>query len=174
MTDADLLRSALEGDRAAFADLYDRHAGAVFGYALRIVGDRPAAEDATQEAFLALFRGRSYDASRPFAAWLLTLTRHASIDVLRRRRPEVAIDRELMETTPARPVEPGVREEVERALCGLPAEFREALWLCDALELSYREAAEIMGCEVNTVGTRLSRGRQQLRTLFTRNGHAVR
>jgi len=173
MTDADLLRRALDGDREAFAELYDRHARPVYGYALRILGDRTAAEDAVQETFLALFRGRSFDSSRSFTAWLLTLARHAAIDALRRRRPEVPIDRELMEMEAAPAVDPSSAEAVESALRRLPDEYREALWLCDAMGLSYREAAEIMGCELATVGTRVGRGRAKMRAQMVRHGHAV-
>lgn len=173
MTDADLLRRALDGDREAFASLYDRHARPVYGYVLRLLGDRTAAEDAVQETFLALFRGRSFDATRSFTAWMLTLARHAAIDALRRRRPEVAIDREVMETEPAPSTDAATAEFVEAALRRLPDEYREALWLCDAMGLSYREAAEIMGCELATVGTRIARGRERMRAQMVRHGHAV-
>ncbi len=166
MNDSALLADAAAGDRAAFAALYDRHARAVYGYAVRLVGDRTAAEDVTQEAFLALWRSRSYDPSRSFTAWLLTVTRNAAIDHLRRRgrRAEQPL-REAVESAK------GPVDHVEAALREIPDEYREAVWLCDALGLTYREAADVMGCEPGTVGSRVARGRQLLRTKLAR--HAV-
>ena len=166
MDDAVLLERALRGDRAAFASVYDRHAKAVYGFALRMVGDRGAAEDVTQEAFLALLRGRAFDASRGFLPWLLTVTRNEALDHLRRRgrRPESPIDRELLETAPAREHDATAKDAVETALRLLPGEFREAVGLCDAMGLSYHEAAEVMGCPLGTVGTRVMRGRRCAQT----------
>ena len=69
--DATLLSRSLRGDKASFATLYDRHAAGVFGYALRMVRDRSAAEDVVQETFIGLMGGRRYDVSRPFVSWLL-------------------------------------------------------------------------------------------------------
>lgn len=175
MTDATLLTRALKGDRAAFTTLYDRHSGGVFGYALRIVRDPSAAEDVVQETFVGLLGGRKYDPSRPFLSWLLTIARNASIDLIRRRkvRKEVgAEDAILSRAAPAGP-DADAREAVETALRQVPDEFREALWLCDAMGMSYQEASEVMGCETGTVGSRVARGRRMLREHFARAGHEV-
>lgn len=176
MEDALLLKRALGGDESAFRSLYDRHATTVFGYALRLLGNRTDAEDVTQEVFLTLARrGSLYDPTRRFQTWLLTLVRNASIDHRRRRRsrPEAPIDREILETVAAgHPTSEGT-EAIERALPCLPDNYREALWLCDAMGLTYQEAALIMECDPGTVGSRISRGRQLLRDHFKRNGHAV-
>jgi RNA polymerase sigma-70 factor (ECF subfamily) len=172
--DAELLSRALRGDRAAFATLYDRHAAAVYAYAVRLTGDRSAAEDVTQEAFLGLVKGVRYDARRPFMAWMLTIARNEAYDLLRRRRSrrESALGGAPEPAAAAVP-DLGTRDHVETALRALPDEFREAVWLCDGLEMSYREAAEVMGCEVGTVGSRVARGRALLKRELSRTGHAV-
>lgn len=176
MDDAVLLGRSLSGDADAFRGLYDRHAASVYGYALRLLGDGTRAEDVTQEVFLALMRrGRSYDPSRPFRTWLLTMARNASIDQIRRRRarPESALGDEARGAAAPLPPEPGLAEFVEQALATLPEAYRETIWLCDALGMSYREAGDLLGCDTGTVGSRVSRARQMLREHLMRNGHAL-
>jgi len=175
MEDALLLTRAVNGDRRALATLYDRHAATVYGYALRLTGNSANAEDITQDTFLLLLRSTNYDASRSFQAWLLTVTRNASLDVLRRRqrRGEVSLEPEAIRVESDGLERVDAADAIGRALATVPREYREALWLCDAQGFSYQEAAEIMVCDVNTVGSRLSRGRQALRDYFARKGHAV-
>ena len=175
MEDAFLLSRALKGDRGAFTTLYDRHSAGVFGYALRIVRERSAAEDVVQETFVGLLGGRRYDAGRPFTSWLLAIARNAAIDLLRRRktRREVGAEEELLSHPAHAGPDADARETVEVALKALPDEFREALWLCDGMGLTYQEASEVMGCETGTVGSRVARGRKLLREQFARAGHEV-
>ncbi len=176
MEDTRLLQRALQGDPTAFGSLYDRNAAAVFGYAYRMLGNRTDAEDVTQDVFLALARrGGSYDPTRSFKTWLLTLARNASIDHRRRRRcrPAAPIDRDILESAVAVTQERDDTELLERALPQIPDVYREALWLCDAMGLSYQEASQLMECDAGTIGSRISRGRQLLRDLFKRNGHVV-
>lgn len=175
MDDPQLLARAIGGDRTAFTTLYDRHAAGVFGYALRIVRDRAAAEDVVQETFVGLLGGRRYDARRPFTSWLLAIARNASIDLLRRRktRREVGAEEELLSQATRPGSDPDARDLVESALSRIPDEFREAVWLCDGMGLSYDEASQVMGCETGTVGSRVARGRKLLREQFARAGHEV-
>jgi len=172
VNDEHLLERSLQGDPAAFRELYDRHAGEVYGYARRIVGDGAAAEDVSQEVFLTVVRrGATFDRTRAFRPWLLTLVRNKSIDWLRARakRPETKLEGEALEALAG---EAG--EAVEVALARLPLAYRETLWLCDALGLTYVEAGAILGCDPGTIGSRISRGRKALREHFSRNGHDVR
>ena len=177
MNDELLLERSLQGDPDAFRALYDRHAGEVYGYARRIVGDGAAAEDVSQEVFLTLVRrGGTFDRSRAFRPWLLTLVRNKAIDWLRARskRPEAKLEGEALEALASRAAEGDAGEGVERALARLPLAYREALWLCDAMGLTYLEAGAILGCDPGTIGSRISRGRKALREHFSRNGHDVR
>lgn len=175
MDDAQLLTRALKGDRGAFTTLYDRHAAGVFGYALKIVRERSAAEDVVQETFVGLLGGKRYDAGRPFVSWLLAITRNAAIDLIRRRktRREVGADDELLSQASRSGPDADARDLVEVALRQIPDEFREAVWLCDGMGMSYEEASEVMGCETGTVGSRVARGRKLLREQFARAGHEV-
>jgi RNA polymerase sigma-70 factor (ECF subfamily) len=91
--DTALVAAVAAGSEAALAELYDRHAGAVHGAALRLLGDRQAAEDVVQEAFLTLWnRADRFDpALGSLTAWLLTIARNRAVDRLRAagRRPRL-------------------------------------------------------------------------------------
>ena len=91
-SDGDLIESVATGDRDAFDELYKRYARAVLGLALRRLGDRGRAEDAAQEAFVAIWRSaRTYDPSRGNGApWLYAVARNAITDGLRRTPTPVA------------------------------------------------------------------------------------
>jgi RNA polymerase sigma-70 factor, ECF subfamily len=119
-------------------------------------------------------KGSTYDPARPFLGWLLALTRNGAIDHMRRRRVRAALtDRGQLEQLSAPSRDPATAELVEHALSLIPATYREAVWLCDALGLSYAEASEALQCDIGTVGSRVSRGRQLLREHLMRNGHAM-
>jgi RNA polymerase sigma-70 factor (ECF subfamily) len=175
--DEELLERSLEGDPDAFRALYERHADTIYGYARRILGNDAAAEDVSQEVFLALLRGgRTYDGARAFRPWLLTLVRNKAIDHLRARakRPETKLDGEILDTLSETVPDSGIGDAVERSLARIPLAYRETMWLCDGLGLTYEEAGGILGCDPGTIGSRISRGRKMLRDYFSRNGHEVR
>lgn len=177
MNDEQLLERSLSGDPDAFRALYDRFADEVYGYARRILGDGEAAEDVSQEVFLTIVRrGASFDRSRTFRPWLLTLVRNKSIDFLRARakRPETKLEGEILEALASGRPPVDATDAVEAALARLPFAYRETLWLCDAMGLTYEEAGAILGCDTGTIGSRISRGRKALRDHFSRNGHEVR
>src|SRR5687768_4104013 len=118
---------APDADVVAFGALYDEHARAVYTLAYRMLGDRAAAEDVTQEAFLGVWRSRDrYDADRGTTrTWLLAVTRHRAIDALRRRRRHDVADGESFELeAPDRTDEDALRsadaEAVRAALLDLP------------------------------------------------------
>src|SRR5215207_2796606 len=86
LADEDLMTLVGRRDADAFAVVYDRHSGAAYSLAHRIVGDRAVAEDVTQEAFLSLWRsGARFDAARgSVRSWTLGIVRNRAIDALRR------------------------------------------------------------------------------------------
>jgi RNA polymerase sigma-70 factor (ECF subfamily) len=85
----DLLLATAEGDRTAFAELYDRTSAKLFGIVLRILTERSMAEDAMQDAYVKIWRNASgYDASRGSPiTWLATIARNVAIDIQRREQP---------------------------------------------------------------------------------------
>lgn len=159
-SDADLIARVAGGDRAAFEELYARYARAVFGLALRRIRDRGRAEDATQEAFTALWRSASrYDPRRGQGApWFFVVARNAVTDVLR-RTPEAAVD-DAAESSSDAP-SPEARAEsdweawqVHRAVAALPETERPLIELAYWGGMSQSEIARYCGIPVGTVKTR--------------------
>jgi len=148
----------------------------LFGMAYRLTGNAHDAEDLVQETMLRAYR--AFDRYRPGTnarAWLFTILHRLRTDALRRkgRRPETV---ELVDDGP--PVPPvheesltSGREDIVRALEGLPESFRAAVVLRDVEEFSYAEIAKILEIPVGTVMSRIHRGRALLRqTLSGRLG----
>src|ERR671915_2586773 len=100
LADEDVMQLVRRGDARAFELIYERHSAAAFSLAYRMVGDRSAAEDITQEAFLSLWRsGARYDRARgSVRTWLLGIVRNRAIDLLRRdvlEAPRMAFDEDI-------------------------------------------------------------------------------
>jgi RNA polymerase sigma-70 factor (ECF subfamily) len=148
-----------------------------------LTGSRAEAEDVVQETYLRAFRGfRRFAPGTNCRAWLFTILRHVFLNRVRARGHEVDEGPEgLVDSLEAQsatgPIEgPRNPEEeffqtvlhgdVDRALKALPVPFREAVVLADLEGLTYREIAEVLGCPLGTVMSRLSRGRGLLRRLL--------
>jgi RNA polymerase sigma-70 factor, ECF subfamily len=168
--DGDLMRRLLADDTAAFSIMYDRHAGSVYGLALRILHDRAAAEDVSQEAFVALWRSRHrYSAERGSAtAWLSTITRNRAIDAIRRGRAhrhaplEGTDEREAPDRTDEealRRIDAGV---IGGALRALPDAQRLVLELGYFSGLTHPEIAARLEVPLGTVKSRTRLGLQKL------------
>lgn len=177
-SDDELLRLMRAGDEEAFALLYRRWQGAVYRFAWQMSGTRAVAEDVTQEVFVALIKeAHHYDPARgSLSAYLYGIARYQVLRRLRRERVFVSLaDTAAEESGTAAVVrsnEPNDlfadlarHEMVERlraAVLALPPRYREAVVLCDLHEMSYAEAAAVIGCAVGTVRSRLSRARALL------------
>jgi RNA polymerase sigma-70 factor, ECF subfamily len=166
-SDEALLARVADGDRDAFGDLYQRYARAVLGLALRRLGDRGRAEDATQEAFASIWRAaRSYKPERgPVAPWLYAVARNAIADRGRARSEPPA---ELPETAsdeagpPDRAEQSWVAWRVHRAMEELPETERTVLELAYWSGLSQSEIAEFLTIPLGTVKTRTRSGLRRL------------
>lgn len=175
LNDYELLRSMLAGDEEALALLYRRRQGAVYRFALQMSGSKTIAEDVTQEVFLFLMReGQVFDPARgSVSAFLLGVARN---HVLRRLRVEQQLaplgddfDDDvpvLHASTDLCPLDDLTRaetiESVRRAVLSLPSKYREVVVLCELQDISYGETAEILGCAIGTVRSRLHRARALL------------
>ena len=171
-----LVSRAADGDQSAMSDLYEASGAMVFGLALRILGDRDAAEDVAAEVYAQAWRdAASFDSQRGDAgAWLLTITRSRAIDSLRSRRREIA--RETIEAASAVAFEgPGPEETnfeaqrrklVRSALAGLRTEQREAIELAYFGGFSQAEIASRLGQPLGTIKTRIRLGMMALRDLL--------
>jgi len=170
-----LLKRAVRGDEQAFLVLYQRHQAALYRYALRMTGSPWAAEEVVQEVFLLVIREpQKFQSERgELGAFLYGVARNRVMKYLEKRPREASLDRMSEDgsawnepedpLTPMMIAEKSERiEQVRQAVLGLPAEFREAVVLCELEELSYEEAAQACGCPVGTIRSRLHRGRALL------------
>jgi RNA polymerase sigma-70 factor (ECF subfamily) len=171
-----LLRRAAKGDQESFTQLYRRHQAALYRFALRMTGNAWGAEEVVQDVFMTLMREpKKYDSSRgPVGAYLYGIARNRVMKHLERLPREQSLEETngngtytseaaVNRFTPAHWAEQQERSDrVRAAVLDLPAEFREAVVLCELEELSYEEAAQISGCPIGTIRSRLHRGRALL------------
>ena len=171
-----LLRRAAKGDEESFVLLYRRNQAALHRFALRMTGNAWAAEEVVQDVFMTLMREpkKYYRARGPVAAYLFGIARNRVMKHLERLPREVSLEEQhengatasaatITAFTPAHWAEQQERSErVRAAVLELPAEFREAVVLCELEELSYEEAAQLCGCPIGTIRSRLHRGRALL------------
>jgi RNA polymerase sigma-70 factor (ECF subfamily) len=165
--DAALIERVSRGDGDAFAQLYDRHAALVFGVARRILGNPTQAEDVAQSVFLQVWSRPASFQGGNFSAWVATVARNASIDILRSaavrtREPEMPIDLpsnvDLDDEVFGRVRASAVNE----ALRALPADQRDAIERAYFEGLSYREVAEKLGEPLGTIKSRIRAGLRRL------------
>jgi RNA polymerase sigma-70 factor, ECF subfamily len=167
-SDETLLARMLDGDEDAFVALYRRRQGQIYRFALHLTNSVSAAEDITQEVFVALLEtGRRFDASHgKVVSFLYGIARN---HVLRRVEKEWRIEpAEIIEDyvgdadTLADVIRRETVDQVRCAIASLPPAYREVVVLCDLENLAYEEAADVLGCPIGTVRSRLSRGRMIL------------
>ncbi len=174
LADEELMLLVQEGNVDAFALVYDRHSGAAFSLAYRMVGNRPAAEDIVQEGFLSIWRSRvRYRAERGSVRnWVLGIVHNRAIDSLRRfavheRRRAASEGIEEHEEAPERTeVEAARREEARtlRALLdGLPEEQGQVIKLAYFGGFTHTEIAEMLRTPIGTVKGRMRLGLEKMR-----------
>lgn len=177
--DTELLRLVALRSRDAFELLYDRYAGQVYGLAQRVLEDRAASEDVTQQAFLRLWRhAEHFDAERGnVRSWLLTIAHRMAIDALRRRRARRTLDLDRdsgQDTHDGAGIDPEAewdildedanaqeaahlnlsRQRVRQAIAGLPEQHRRVIELALFSGLTHREIADRLGEPVSTAHSR--------------------
>lgn len=174
-----LIAAAQAGDTAALDALLRRHYDRIHAICRRLAGNAADADDATQEAVLAIVRGLPrFDGRAAFTTWSYRVATNACLDELRRRGrrpvPVEAVGDEggnpggATGPGPAADPRPAVadavadRLEVDAALATLPIEFRAPVVLRDLCQLDYAEIAETLGIPPGTVRSRIARGRAAL------------
>lgn len=131
-----------------------------------LINDTSAAEEALQETALAMVRGLpSFRGESMFRTWVSSIGRNQAINILRRKRPTSELGEQPSEVARYSSMLAD-RTDVIAALAELPDEFREAVRLRDIEQKSYEEIAVILGIKLNTVRSRLARGRARLAASF--------
>jgi RNA polymerase sigma-70 factor (ECF subfamily) len=175
-SDSELVRTMIGGDKEAFAELYRRRQRDVYRFALHMSGAPDLAEDVTQEVFMVLMReAKSFDETRGSVnAFLLGIARNHVLRRQKRDRPFVMLDESNSDQNGESIIGASVGAQLEvltqneeivlmqKAVLSLPAHYREVLVLCELQEMSYAEAAGVLGCAIGTVRSRLHRARTLL------------
>ena len=179
--DDELVGRSLQGELAAFNQIVERYQSRVFNVSARILGDRAAAEDITQETFISAHRALGGFRGGSLRAWLLRIASNHSYDYLRssKRKREQSLD-EALERPGFREPSGGrspegeaeaceLRDEIQKAILELPLDQRVALVLVDVQGFGYQETAEAVGASLGTVKSRLSRARGRVRDHMMRH-----
>ncbi|MGM9655159.1 MAG: sigma-70 family RNA polymerase sigma factor [Butyricicoccaceae bacterium] len=183
----ELVQQAKAGDRAAFAGLVSAYEGKIYNLALRYLGSREDAMDASQEVFLRVFRFLpGFQEESGFSTWIYRIGVNVCKDMLHRRLKRAEQPLEVPdEEDEGRPVDvPDLRYDPERimegaelrqalsdAILALPEQQREIIILRDIRGLSYEEIALALALEAGTVKSRLFRARENLRKKLLQNGN---
>lgn len=175
-----LLRRACKGDVQAFEELMQSHESRVYAIALRMMGNREDAQDCAQEAMVRIYRAMgSFKGQSALATWIYRITMNTCLDELRRRKArkvtslDSLVDNGWSPTdTGDTPEEHGLRVEKQNALNqaiqSLPDDMRAAIILRDVKGYSYDEIASILDANVGTIKSRISRGREKLREILSK------
>jgi RNA polymerase sigma-70 factor, ECF subfamily len=175
LADEDLMTLVDRKDAAAFEVFYERHGGAAYSLAHRIVGDPGRAEDVTQEAFLSIWRSQArYDAARgSVRTWSLGIVRNRAIDAMRRAAPptrRLDLDDEALleaqrspERTDAEVIRRDTARHIRGALGALPREQSEVIELAFFGGFSHSEIADVLSLPLGTVKGRMRLGLEKIR-----------
>jgi len=153
-------------------EIVENHSDRVFRLAYRLTGNRPDAEDLTQEVFVRVFRSLDTYTPGTFEGWLHRITTNLFLDGARRKQrirfdalsDERAARLESADVAPELAyADQRFDDDIERALATLPPDFRAAVVLCDVEGLTYEEIADILDAKLGTVRSRIHRGRAMLR-----------
>ena len=173
-SEEDLIQATLAGDTDAYGQLVNRFKDRLFNAMLNVVGNYDEAEDVVQDSFVqAYVKLHTFQGNSKIFTWLYRIAFNNALSRGRRRRAELSIEqsRELTGTDPEdrteSPDQPLMRQEkiaiVHAALQQLTEEHRAILVLREMQDTSYEDIADILGINIGTVRSRLSRARNQLK-----------
>ena len=166
--------SRAEPGSGVLADEALTHIDSLYGAAMRLTRNPADAEDLVQETYVKVFRfGGQFKPGTNLKAWLHTILHNTFLNMRRHaKRDPVDVDSEQVEQAPAGPIDGETPEDIlmrrslgtdlQAAVDALPETFRQAVWLRDVEDFSYREIADILSVAAGTVMSRISRGRRQL------------
>jgi len=174
MEDADLVRLCQDGDMTAFEQLFHRHQEQVYGVASRMMGTPEDALDVTQEIFLKAYQKiGKFKFKSSFSTWLYRLATNLCIDELRKRKRtantaplEEAVSQADTDTPEENAISKDRESQVWKAINSLKEKERAIIVLRDMEGLSYKEIAEVLGCSLGRVKSRIHEARQSLKTIL--------
>ncbi len=183
LADEDLMSLMEGGDAEAFASLYDRHSRAAYSLSYRMMGEKQAAEDLTQDAFLKVWRSAGgYRSERgSVRTWILSIVHNRGIDQLRsmasRRRTQDRVEQSAPRSQPSEAFAEAwsnrQREQIREALNTLPEEQLKILELAYFSGYTHVEISNLLGLPLGTVKGRMRLGLKKIREYFDQENVAV-
>ncbi len=175
-SDTELFLEFTKGDTTAFNEIVNRYQGRLLNFVYRFTGDRETAQDIVQETFLRVYRKREqYCPTANLSTWIFTIAGNLAKSELRHRKrwQLVPISKEARQDIAEKIADQSLgpnqiaekkatERNIQEAIGSLPAKYREAVILRDIEAMSYEQIAQIVGCPVGTVKSRVNRGRLQL------------
>jgi RNA polymerase sigma-70 factor (ECF subfamily) len=174
--DLHILRKAQRGDEHAFAVLVHAYELPVFNYVFRMVGDRPLAEDLTQDVFLRIYQGLPQFSLRcRFTTWVFQIAKNRVLDELRARERKPRVIVSVEDAPPLEVIDAPVErteaiEALWRAVEALNPDLKMALLLRDVAGLSYNEIADSLEVTLATVKWRIYKAREEVQIALEREG----
>jgi RNA polymerase sigma-70 factor (ECF subfamily) len=175
LSDHDLMLAVRDGELDALGELFERHHGPLYGFLVKLTGQRSAAEDITQTVFQRMLKYRhTYRQDGSFTAWMYHLARRCAADHFRKAsHAPTAIDphvlSEQVDSAPHAGENAAIRDEhalLHVALGRLHRDDREVLLLSRFQELSFAEVASILECSAGAAKVRAHRALRELRDIF--------
>lgn len=174
-----IIARARRGDADAFEQLVVAYRDQVFRLALRMCGNEADADEVAQEAFLSAWKALpNFRGDSRFSTWLYQLTSHAAIDLMRRKKRQIAAE-DITEVSAPDPA-PGPQQQAEQsetrqavrdAMAQLSPEYRQIVVLRFLQELSYEEIGAVLKLPPGTVKSRLNRAKAQLKDILSKSGN---
>jgi RNA polymerase sigma-70 factor (ECF subfamily) len=173
-SDEKLMLAVRAGEVGKLGILFDRHHRALFDYFIRMTSNRMIADDLVQDVFFRILKYRgTFRGEGLFKAWMFHIARNARVDYYRSHPAEPVLADEQVDEIEGTAAIPGHQLEekqqaeiLERALGKLTADKREVLILSRYHDMKYEDISALLGCELNTVKTRVHRALKDLRELF--------
>jgi len=164
--DSELVQDTLRGVLSSYEVLVRRYEKLIYSHSLRILKRAPAAEDATQEVFLRAFQKLiTFDSHRPFKPWLYQIATNYCLDYIRKNARLTKLENTFPDNHPSLIEKLAKSDEIKRlrsALNKLPRIYFQPVWGYYFLELDYQRLAKSLNIPVNTLRTRLKRGKASL------------
>ncbi|MCR8657722.1 RNA polymerase sigma factor SigW [Paenibacillus endoradicis] len=179
LLESQLVKLALKGDQAAFAELVELYQEKLYHMAYRMLNNRQEAEDVVQDTFLRVYNNlERYDTTMKFSTWIYRIATNLSIDRLRKRKPVYSLDAESSDyegldgysmipsdnrTPESELLISETQQIIHQAIDTLPPKYKSVMILRYIHELSLQEVGDILDMPVTTIKTRVHRGREFLR-----------
>lgn len=168
-----LIEQCRDGNSDAYTILVERYKEMVYNVACRMIGDRDAAYDISQESFISAYDDlKRFRSDSKFSTWLYSITINKCRDYLRSRKPNTPLDA-VTETLPSKMPDPEASmyqkqlgQTLQSAIAALPEDYREVIVLKHIEGLDYKEMEAILGVSVNALKVRTYRAREILKKVL--------